>query len=62
MLNDRRLAWLHSLQGDLALKRDWVAVGHIQALIDHIACERGTLEASLEEANLESPCSGIRIH
>jgi hypothetical protein len=41
MLSRRELAWLHALQGDLALKRDWVAVGHLQALIDHIADEHG---------------------
>jgi hypothetical protein len=43
MLTKRELAWLHALQGDLALKRDWVAVGHIQSLIDHVAHEHGVL-------------------
>ncbi|WP_296722767.1 hypothetical protein [Erythrobacter sp.] len=48
MLTKRELGWLHALQGDLALKRDWVAVGHIQSLIDHMADEHGLLR---EEAH-----------
>lgn len=43
MLSKRELVWLHTLQGDLALKRDWVAVGKVQSLIDHIADEHGIL-------------------
>jgi hypothetical protein len=43
MVNLQELAWLHDLQGDLALRRDWVAVGHIQALIDRLADEHGFL-------------------
>lgn len=43
MLSKRELAWLHALQGDLALKRDWVGVGRIQSLIDHIADKHGAL-------------------
>lgn len=43
MLTTRQLAWLHAFQSDLALKRDWVAVGHVQSLIDHIAGEQGLL-------------------
>lgn len=41
MMTKRELALLHSLQGTLALKRDWVAVGHVQALIDRISNEHG---------------------
>lgn len=41
MLTKTELALLHGLQSDLALKRDWVAVGHLQSLIDHIAGEHG---------------------
>lgn len=37
MINGQEFAWLHALQSDLAVKRDWVAVAHLQALIDHIA-------------------------
>lgn len=45
MLNKRELFWLHSLQGDFALKRDWVAVAHVQSLIDHIAGEHGFIRS-----------------
>jgi len=48
MLSKRELAWLHALQSDLAAKRDWVAVGHVQSLIDHMAQEHGALR---EEAH-----------
>ncbi|MEQ5789319.1 hypothetical protein J3454_15615 [Erythrobacter sp. NFXS35] len=48
MLTKRELGWLHALQSDLALKRDWVAVGHVQSLIDHLADEHGV---SREEAH-----------
>lgn len=41
MLTKTELAFLHGLQSDLALKRDWVAVGHLQCLIDRIADEHG---------------------
>ncbi len=41
MLTTRELIWLHSLQGDLALKRDWIAVAHVQALIDHLSDTQG---------------------
>lgn len=41
MLTLHELVWLHTLQTDLALKRDWVAVGHVQSLIDHMANEHG---------------------
>lgn len=33
------LVRLHALQGEMAIKRDWVAVGHLQALIDQLAIE-----------------------
>jgi len=39
----RELVLLNALQGTLAIKRDWVAVGHLQALIDHLADEYGAL-------------------
>ena len=50
MLIKREIGWLNSLQSDLALKRDWVAVGHLQALIDHIAETHG---AMLDDASAE---------
>lgn len=39
MLSAREMAWLHSLQEDLAAKRDWVSVAHLQCLIDRIVDE-----------------------
>ena len=39
MLSAREMVWLHSLQEDLAAKRDWVSVAHLQCLIDRIADE-----------------------
>lgn len=57
MLNSRELAWLHALQGDLALKRDWVAVGHLQALIDRIADEHGII---CEQPNSAIPRAGLQ--
>lgn len=55
MLTYRELIWLHALQSDLALKRDWVAVGHVQLLINHIAGEHGLLheDAFASGAELE---------
>ena len=41
MLTGRELIWLHSLQADLALQRDWIAMAHVQALIDHLSQTRG---------------------
>jgi hypothetical protein len=41
MLTMRELLWLHALQSDLAAKKDWTAVGHVQSLIDHMADEHG---------------------
>lgn len=41
MLARRELIWLHSFQEDLALKRDWIAMAHVQALIDHLSQTRG---------------------
>lgn len=43
MLTKRELLWLHALQNDFATKRDWVAVAHVQSLIDHIADEHGII-------------------
>jgi hypothetical protein len=37
MLITRELALLHTLQSKRALRRDWVAVGHLQLLIDRIS-------------------------
>lgn len=37
MMDGREFGWLHTLQCNLAAKRDWIAVAHLQALIDHIA-------------------------
>jgi hypothetical protein len=52
MMTEREFALLHSLQSTLALKRDWVAVGHLQALIDRISSEHGGF--------IESPGSAER--
>lgn len=41
MLSKQELVWLNALQSELALKKDWVAVGHVQALIDRIAGVHG---------------------
>lgn len=41
MLTKRELLWLHALQADFVRMRDWVAVDHVQGLIDHIADEHG---------------------
>lgn len=41
----RELLLLNALQGDLAIKRDWIAVGHLQALIEHFAQQHGALIA-----------------
>lgn len=53
MLTNRSLLWLHTLQNDFALKWDWVAVGQLQALIDHIAGEHGFLPDKLGETAAE---------
>ena len=37
MINRQEFAKLHALQTSLAVKRDWIAVAHLQALIDHLA-------------------------
>jgi hypothetical protein len=37
MIIKREFALLNRLQTDLAIRRDWIAVGHLQALIDHMA-------------------------
>ena len=50
MLTKRELVWLHSLQGDFALKRDWVAVAHVQSLIDHVADEHGFIRTEASAA------------
>lgn len=47
MMIKQEVAWLNTFQGDMAIRRDWIAVGHIQALIDHIAEMHGVvLDAS----------------
>lgn len=46
MLTTRELICLHSLQGGLALKRDWIAVAHVQALIDHLSHTHGVEKVS----------------
>jgi hypothetical protein len=50
MLSKQELVWLNALQSDLALRKDWVAVGHVQALIDRIAGEHG-LVADVHRSN-----------
>lgn len=57
MLSKQELFWLNALQGDLALKKDWVAVGHVQALIDRIAGEHGLSENGPRGTRLEQ-----RVH
>lgn len=54
MLGQRELVLLHTLQSELAIKRDWVAVGFVQNLIDHIADEHGLIvnEIQVEARNL----------
>lgn len=39
MLSLQEIKNLHSLQRQLALKRDWIAVAHLQALIDHVLAD-----------------------
>lgn len=57
MVNGREFAWLHTLQVSLAAKRDWVAVAHLQALIDHIA------EKHIEPHELIHSCEvSVQIH
>ena len=47
MIIKQEVAWLNTLQSDMAIRRDWIAVGHLQALIDHIAETHGVvLDAS----------------
>lgn len=41
MINQDDLEWLHLFQSNLALRRDWVAVGKLQGLIDHLAMAHG---------------------
>lgn len=53
MLTKRELLWLHALQSDLAVKRDWVAVAHVQSLIDHIANEHGMITDDNERISHE---------
>ena len=53
MLSKQELVWLNALQSDLALKKDWVAVGHVQALIDRIAGEHGLMAPEPRSTALE---------
>lgn len=39
MVSVKEMAWLHNLQQDLATKRDWVTVAHLQCVIDRIVDE-----------------------
>lgn len=39
MLNAKEMAWLKELQEDLAIRDDWVAVAHLQIVIDRIVDE-----------------------
>jgi hypothetical protein len=55
MISGREFAWLHALQGDLAARRDWVAVAHLQALIEHIA------DKHIDEGEV-SECTSIQHH
>ena len=57
MINGREFAWLHTLQVSLAARRDWVAVAHLQALIDHIA------EKHMEPDEVTQSCEvSVQIH
>lgn len=53
MRSEDELVWLHVLQGNLAIKRDWVAVTHVQNLIDHMAGEYGFETGAAEETRSE---------
>lgn len=37
MFTNQEFVRLHALQSRFAIRRDWVAVAHLQALIDHVA-------------------------
>lgn len=52
MFSKSELVWLHAFQSTLALKRDWVAVGHLQGLIDHLAGEYGICDDALPASGL----------
>lgn len=53
MLSKQELVWLNALQSDLALKKDWVAVGHVQALIDRIAGAHGLMASEPRSSRSE---------
>lgn len=57
MLTMRELMWLHALQSDLAAKKDWTAVGHVQSLIDHMADEHG-----LRVEGRDPACGPLAVH
>lgn len=48
MLGNRELELLHTLQTELAIKRDWVAVGFVQNLIDHMVDEHGLMAGEMQ--------------
>ena len=53
MLSKSELVWLHAFQGTMALKRDWIAVGHLQGLIDHLAGEHGVCDDAQPMINVD---------
>jgi len=57
MLSKQELVWLNALQSELALKKDWVSVGHVQALIDRIAGVHG-----LPSPLVRGHASGQSVH
>lgn len=57
MISRREFAWLHTLQMSLAVQRDWVAVAHLQALIDLLAEKHIEPDHTVPEAEV-----GVQIH
>jgi hypothetical protein len=51
MLTAKEMAWLHDLQEDLALRRDWVSVAYLQCVIDRIVDEHPAHPAPVDMAD-----------
>ncbi len=50
MLTAKELVWLQDLQLNLAIRRDWVAVAHLQCLMDRIVDEHPVLASDSNPA------------
>lgn len=50
MLTAKELVWLHDLQLNLAIRRDWIAVAHLQCLMDRIVDEHPVLASDSNPA------------